>query len=262
MIKRIYIVFVIFVIVIFFNKNTSCFNTLFNKIFFKELYKKNSSFFSTFTLITSSAMGAGKTSCLIDLVNKKKEKCSPPLVFAPKYDTRHDTEKIISHDGQYINAKKISSIKHAKKLIENTIDKYIYKNKKIIIAIDEIQFFNQKDVVKLVKYVYSLENKNIELLAAGLKLKCNGERFLHPDLFFLATHIITPNNAYCNDNIKEKADFTTVKKNKINQYKENNGYLVGGFGDTYVPCDFKDFLNLANENPNSVFNNNKNDKKK
>ena len=107
-------------------------------------------------------MFAGKTTKLIELVNKSDKK---KVVFKPVIDNRYDEDSVCTHDGKKIECYVVESL-------ANIIDIYI-KEKPEVIAIDEVQFFNED-----IKYLIDeLIDRNVEIIIGGLDMDFRREPF-------------------------------------------------------------------------------------
>ena len=158
-------------------------------------------------------MFSGKTSELIKRL--KKQKIKKYLVFKPEIDNRYEKDKIVSHDQKKLDAIKISKSKE--------ILNYIKEGQKIIVGIDEAQFFDKN----LPKICNKIANMGNTVIVAGLNMDSNGRPF-GPMPFLLAiSENITKLFSVC---VKtgEKAYYTKAIKPKKEQIKigEKKSYVA------------------------------------
>lgn len=98
----------------------------------------------------------------------------PILVCKPKLDNRYDDTKIFTHDGLSIDAVPISDVDE----LIDLVNKHNYR----VIAIDEIQFFNEKSNeeefdYKIANAIYHFMQDNRYVIAAGLSKDFRGLPF-------------------------------------------------------------------------------------
>lgn len=112
-------------------------------------------------------MYAGKTEELIRRIKRTiytKQKC---IAFKHSFDNRYSEDDIVTHDGQKIQC---ISVDNTDKLYE-ILKKYIDKSD--VIAIDEVQFFDEN----IVNLVNNLANNQKRVIIAGLDMDYTGTPF-------------------------------------------------------------------------------------
>lgn len=130
----------------------------------------------SFELITGP-MSCGKTEELLRrirraIIAKKKVK-----VISPDIDTRSHGDYIESRNGLWLDAIKV---KHSFQILS------VVKDEDEIIAIDELQFFDEN----IVKVVTKLINEGKKVIGTGLDLDFKGEPFGYmPELLCIATKV-------------------------------------------------------------------------
>ena len=157
-------------------------------------------------------MFSGKSTTLLNEINRLKMYKKKILAINSKKDTRVDNNKILTHNGLKYDAHKVNDLKI--ELIDDIL-KYEYDT----VCIDEAQFFNN-----LENFVKELLKHDIYVIVAGLNGDTNQEKFGYIlDLIPLANNITKLSGicTVCNDGTK--GDFTSIKPN-INK---NEQILVG-----------------------------------
>ncbi|AKS68705.1 thymidine kinase [Staphylococcus schleiferi] len=125
----------------------------------------------------TGSMFSGKSEELIRRLRRGVYAKQKVIVFKPAIDDRYHKEKVVSHNGNEIEAINISKA--------NEIWHYNLKDVDII-GIDEIQFFNQE----IVEIAEKLAEKGYRVITAGLDMDFRGEPF-HPvpEMLAVSEHI-------------------------------------------------------------------------
>ena len=112
-------------------------------------------------IVHTGSMFSGKTTSLWRELYRMKVAGYKTIAFKPSVDSRHEDEKIISHDNLELDAIKIESIKE--------ILEYAKNNEIDAIGIDEVQFFPDKPS-KIVDYFVELMQNHITIVVSGLDM--------------------------------------------------------------------------------------------
>ncbi|MFN8370013.1 MAG: thymidine kinase [Bacteriovoracaceae bacterium] len=122
-------------------------------------------------------MFSGKTEELIRRVRRAQIARQKIQVFKPMIDNRYDKEKIVSHSSLSIDSHPVNNpLEILTKLLDSTR----------VIAIDEVQFFDQQ----IVKVILKLVRRGHRVIVAGLDLDYLGKPFGHmPELLALADEV-------------------------------------------------------------------------
>ena len=125
----------------------------------------------------TGSMFSGKSEELIRRLRRGVYAKQKVIVFKPAIDDRYHKEKVVSHNGNEIEAINISKA--------NEIWQYNLKDVDII-GIDEIQFFDQE----IVEIAETLAEKGYRVITAGLDMDFRGEPF-HPvpEMLAVSEHI-------------------------------------------------------------------------
>lgn len=123
-----------------------------------------------FIEVICGCMYSGKTAELIRRLDRAGYANRNVQAFKSHFDTRYATHEFRTHSGASYPARTVplSSGKELKKLIKPTTD---------IVAIDEVQFFDE-EVVSLSE---GLADRGIQVIVAGLDLDFRGEPFPSPN---------------------------------------------------------------------------------
>lgn len=114
--------------------------------------------------VVCGPMFSGKTEELIRRVKRAQIAKQRVQIFKPEIDTRYDEEDVVSH----------SSLKIKSEPVANSREILIrLKDSTRVVAIDEVQFFDQEVVMVARK----LANRGIRVICAGLDLDFRGTPF-------------------------------------------------------------------------------------
>lgn len=149
---------------------------------------------STFTQFEKNAqmrvicgpMFSGKTKSLIRVINEYKAIGKKVFVFKPKIDNRYAENEIVSHDKDTTTAFNIS----------RPVEIFDYHLNADVIAIDEVQFFDES----IVDVCHKLSQEGKTIVAAGLDLDYKAQPFgPMPNILAMADEIIKLNSicTYC-----------------------------------------------------------------
>lgn len=134
--------------------------------------------------VVCGPMFSGKTEELIRRVRRAQIARQKVQIFKPAVDTRYDEEDVVSHSSQSIKSEPVA----------NSVDILIrLKDSTRIVAIDEIQFFDDK----IVTVVTKLARRGYRVICAGLDLDYKAKPFgPMPELLAIADNV-TKINAIC-----------------------------------------------------------------
>ncbi len=162
--------------------------------------------------VICGSMFSGKTEELLRRLKRAQFAKLDIAVFKPKIDKRYDTQKVVSHDENTINAIPVDCAKNILQLVD----------KAQVVAIDEAQFFD----VDLVTVCNELANAGVRVIIAGLDMDFLGKPFgVIPQILAIAEHI-TKVHAICvdctaiaNHSYRKTTDTTLVKLGEKEEYK-------------------------------------------
>lgn len=124
------------------------------------------------------SMFSGKTDELISQIEKQLYARKRIQVFKPSIDVRYNPNKLVSHNGKEFEAMRVED---SNELLANI------SRRTQFVAIDEVQFFDEG----ILRVVEELQEKNVEVMVAGLPLDFRGEPFgSMPELLARADFII------------------------------------------------------------------------
>ena len=162
--------------------------------------------------VICGSMFSGKTEELLRRLKSVQFAKLDIAVFKPKIDKRYDTQKVVSHDENTINAIPVVCAKNILPLV----------NQAQVVAIDEAQFFD----ADLVAVCNELANAGVRVIIAGLDMDFLGKPFgVIPQILAIAEHI-TKVHAICvdcsaiaNHSYRKTTDTTLVKLGEKEEYK-------------------------------------------
>ncbi|MDC3305658.1 thymidine kinase [Flavobacteriales bacterium] len=162
--------------------------------------------------VICGSMFSGKTEELLRRLKRAQFAKLNIAVFKPKIDKRYDTQKVVSHDENTIQATPIDCAENILKLA----------NEAQVVAIDEAQFFNSD----LVAVSNELANAGVRVIIAGLDMDFLGNPFgVMPQILAIAEHI-TKVHAICvecneiaNHSFRKNANKNLVQLGEKQEYK-------------------------------------------
>ena len=162
--------------------------------------------------VICGSMFSGKTEELLRRLKRAEFAKLNIAVFKPEIDKRYNTQKVVSHDENTIQAIPIDCAKNILQLV----------NQAQVVAIDEAQFFDDE----LVSVCNQLANSGVRVIIAGLDMDFLGKPFgVMPKILAIAEHI-TKVHAICvdcsaiaNHSYRKTTDTTLVKIGKKEEYK-------------------------------------------
>ena len=162
--------------------------------------------------VICGSMFSGKTEELLRRLKRAQFAKLDIVVFKPKIDNRYDTQKVVSHDENTINAIPVDCANNILPLVSQAQ----------VVAIDEAQFFD----AELVAVCNELANAGVRVIIAGLDMDFLGKPFgVIPQILAIAEHI-TKVHAICvdcsaiaNHSYRKTTDTTLVKLGEKEEYK-------------------------------------------
>ena len=162
--------------------------------------------------VICGSMFSGKTEELLRRLKRAEFAKLNIAVFKPNVDKRYDTQKVVSHDDNTIQA---ISVESAKDILKQA-------NEVQVVAIDEAQFFDSE----LVTVCTKLANTGVRVIIAGLDMDFLGNPFgIMPEMLAIAEHI-TKVHAICTDccatanhSFRKTADKNLIKIGEKEEYK-------------------------------------------
>ena len=162
--------------------------------------------------VICGSMFSGKTEELLRRLKRAQFAKLNIIVFKPKIDNRYDTQKVVSHDENTINAIPVDCANNILPLV----------NQAQVVAIDEAQFFD----ADLIAVCNELANTGVRVIIAGLDMDFLGKPFgVIPQILAIAEHI-TKVHAICidcsaiaNHSYRKTTDTTLVKLGEKEEYK-------------------------------------------
>jgi thymidine kinase len=162
--------------------------------------------------VICGSMFSGKTEELLRRLKRAQFAKLDIAVFKPKIDNRYDTQKVVSHDENTINAIPVDCANNILPLV----------NQAQVVAIDEAQFFD----ADLIAVCNKLANTGVRVIIAGLDMDFLGKPFgVMPQILAIAEHI-TKVHAICvdcsaiaNHSYRKTTDTTLVKLGEKEEYK-------------------------------------------
>ena len=156
--------------------------------------------------VICGSMFSGKTEELLRRLKRAQFAKLNIAVFKPQVDKRYDTQKVVSHDENTIQAIAVESTKDILRLV----------NEAQIVAIDEAQFFDSE----LITVCNKLANSGIRVIIAGLDMDFLGKPFgIMPELLAIAEHI-TKVHAIC-------IDCSTIANHSFRMTDDKNQIQIG-----------------------------------
>ena len=135
--------------------------------------------------VICGSMFSGKTEELLRRLKRAEFAKLNIAVFKPRLDKRYDTQKIVSHDKNNIQAI----------VVDNAQNILNLANEAQVVAIDEAQFFDSA----LIAVCTQLANSGTRVIIAGLDMDFLGKPFgIMPNLLAISEHI-TKVHAICVD---------------------------------------------------------------
>ena len=135
--------------------------------------------------VICGSMFSGKTEELLRRLKRAQFAKLNIAVFKPQVDKRYNTQKVVSHNENTIQAIAVESAKDILRLAKQAQ----------VVAIDEAQFFDSE----LITVCSELANAGVRVIIAGLDMDFLGKPFgIMPELLAIAEHI-TKVHAICID---------------------------------------------------------------
>ena len=133
--------------------------------------------------VICGSMFSGKTEELIRRLKRAKIANQRVEIFKPKFDTRYDESKVVSHDANHVLS---TPVENARRLLELT------KGVNVV-GVDEAQFFD----MELPEVCQELALRGIRVIAAGLDMDFRGKPFGPMPHLLAVSEYITKVHAIC-----------------------------------------------------------------
>lgn len=133
--------------------------------------------------VICGSMFSGKTEELIRRLKRAEFANQKILLVKPKIDNRYDDHNVISHKGSSLKAIAVENS-------ENIINHW---NNEVIIAVDEVQFFDEN----ITKVCNDFANKGVRVIVAGLDMDYTGKPFGPMPQLLCIAESITKVHAIC-----------------------------------------------------------------
>lgn len=127
--------------------------------------------------VICGSMFSGKSEELIRRVKRTQYAKQHVHVYKPMIDNRYSEENVVSHNGNSVVARPVSTSRKILNYVTADVD---------VVAIDEVQFFDDQ----VVEIVEMLANQGHRVIVAGLDQDFRGEPFGQvPHLMAIAEHV-------------------------------------------------------------------------
>jgi len=163
--------------------------------------------------VISGPMFSGKTEELIRRLKRATFANRKVTIFKPAIDNRYSNNKVVSHD-----ANEILSIQ-----VKRAIEILEYYDDSDVIAVDEVQFFNEQ-IIDIVQYL-ALKGKRV--IIAGLDMDSDGKPFGPMPQLLAVSEYITKLHSIC----VECGSLATHSFRTVDE----EGQVVVGAKDKYIP---------------------------
>jgi thymidine kinase len=150
---------------------------------------------------------------LINAVDSYQKEGKKVFVFKPKVDNRYAEESVVSHDKNEVEA-------YAVEKSVQILDYYLNAD---VIAIDEVQFFDDR----IIEVIEKMADNGKTVIAAGLDMDYLGRPFGSIPMLLTVADEVTKLNSVCT--------FCSGKARFSHRISEDNGIVVLGEKDKYVP---------------------------
>lgn len=121
--------------------------------------------------IICGPMFSGKTEELLRRLKRLKYSKKPFILFKPKIEDRYSKNNVVSHDKNSMQAVLVSD---SDQIVSFCNQNLHIKN----IGIDEVQFLDQKDNLKLMNNILKLKKNGYNIIVSGLDMNSQGFPFL------------------------------------------------------------------------------------
>lgn len=133
--------------------------------------------------VITGCMFAGKTEELIRRINVLQFAKKKIVVFKPSIDNRYSVDKVVSHAGTSVESHAVSNSSEILKLVGDAQ----------VVAIDEVQFFDEK----IVDVCTQLADQGKRVMCAGLDMDFRGEPFSIMPILMTKAEFVTKLTAVC-----------------------------------------------------------------
>lgn len=176
-------------------------------------------------VVNTGSMFSGKSTLLIQQGEKHSRAGQSVLYIKPDIDTRYSVNEIVTHSGLKIPAKTMSTT-------GSLIDELNISLPLLgIVLIDEVQFFDTKNMINFVWY---LLNAGITVYVSGLDMTYRGEAFETTAKLMAIADEVNKLKAVCK---YCGADSVVTEKSE-----DNDQTIELGAGEKYIPVCRECFL--------------------
>lgn len=147
--------------------------------------------------VITGCMFAGKTTELINRVNRAEVAGYDVEILTPEIDDRYGTETINSHDGNQKEARVVSTSPDKVEQLPTEIDGDV-------VAIDEANFFPPE----LASVCQRMANDGMRVIVSGIDTKFTGEPFEPLPTLMAIAELVDKHHAVCNSCMSEFATKT------------------------------------------------------
>ncbi|WP_255714161.1 thymidine kinase [Paracrocinitomix mangrovi] len=158
-------------------------------------------------------MFSGKTTALISQVQQLRNEGKDVFVFKPQLDNRYADKSVVSHDKNKVEAF----------AIDKSVQILDYHLNADVVAVDEVQFFDDK----IVEVLQKVANDGKDVIAAGLDMDYLGRPFGAIPALLTVADDVKKLNSVCT--------FCSGKARFSHRISQDNGTVVLGEKDKYVP---------------------------
>src|SRR5699024_6783002 len=180
----------------------------------------NETYHSGWIECITGSMFSGKSEELIRRLRRGLYAKQKVVVFKPAIDDRYHKDKIVSHNGNAIEAINISTAAEIYKHDLSNFD---------IIAIDEVQFFENN----IVHIVEALAAKGHRVITAGLDMDFRGETIEHIRYLLVVREGVTKIQAICA--VCGASSICTQRVIDDNSAKIDYPVILVGSNESYEP---------------------------
>jgi thymidine kinase len=158
-------------------------------------------------------MFSGKTTQLLKAVNEHRAAGDKVFVFKPKMDDRYAEEAVVSHDKRQTQAFPVAK----------SVEILDYYTNADVVAIDEVQFFDDK----IIDVCQKITKAGKTVIVAGLDMDYLGRPFGSMPALLTVADEIKKLNSVCT--------FCSGRARFSHRISEDNAVVVLGEKDKYVP---------------------------
>lgn len=192
--------------------------------------------------IITGGMFAGKSTKLIELIQKEVEQGNEVIAFKPLIDDRYSRDSIVSHD------KKIAKTGDGIQIVLLPLKDFELNlednNKVSLIVFDEVQFFDTNTIAREIKKLQGDHSKHVHynrrIVCGGLNMTAMGEPFgCMPFLLAMADQVtVLSAECSCGERTPATRTYRKIKMDEVN--------VIGG-SELYEPKCLKCWVSLQSD---------------